>query len=137
VGGHSVNSRREAARAVERIFDTYERLAKFRKKPAGVLSGGERRLLELSRALITEPEVLLVDEPSIGLDPRTINTIFEMLDHLQRRNDKTIIMVEQNARRALEFADIGYVLVAGRVALAGKASRLLGDPRVGRLFLGG
>jgi branched-chain amino acid transport system ATP-binding protein len=137
VGGHVLKSRREAARAVELIFDSYWRLREFRRKPAGVLSGGERRLLELSRALITQPEVLLVDEPSIGLDPRTIDTIFEMLTKLQRGDGKTIVMVEQNAKSGLEIADLGYVLVAGQVALVDRAPRLLENARVGQLFLGG
>ena len=95
---------------------------------AGVLSGGERRLLEISRALIMEPDVLLVDEPSIGLEPRFIDMVFEILDDLQRRDGKTIVMVEQNAKKGLEFADIGYVLVAGQLALAGRGDELLDNP---------
>ena len=102
-----------------------------------MLSGGERRLLEISRALMMQPKVLLVDEPSIGLEPRYIDMVFEILGELQRREGKTIVLVEQNARKGLAFADIGYVLVAGRLALAGKASELLDNPEVGRLFLGG
>ena len=104
---------------------------------AGVLSGGERRLLEIARALVMEPAVLLIDEPSIGLEPRYIDLVFEVLADLRAKDGKTIVMVEQNAKKGLEFADIGYVLVAGRLALAGRGSDLLADPRVGRLFLGG
>ena len=100
-------------------------------------SGGERRLLEISRALVMEPEVLLVDEPSIGLEPRFIDMVFEILDDLQHGEGKTIVMVEQNAKKGLEFADIGYVLVSGQLALAGPGDELLADERVGRLFLGG
>ena len=118
------------------MFDRYERLARRRHRKAGVLSGGERRLLEISRALIMEPEVLLVDEPSIGLEPRFIDMVFEILADLQRREGKTIVMVEQNAKKGLEFADIGYVLVSGRLAMAGPGSALIEDPEVGRLFLG-
>ena len=102
-----------------------------------VLSGGERRLLEISRALVMEPDVLLVDEPSIGLEPRYIDMVFEILDDLQRAEGKTIIMVEQNAKKGLEFADIGYVLVSGQLVKAGLGDDLLEDPDVGRLFLGG
>ena len=105
--------------------------------PAKVLSGGERRLLEISRALVMEPQVLLVDEPSIGLEPRFIDMVFEILGDLQHKDGKTIVIVEQNAKKGLEFADIGYVLVAGRLALAGKAKELLANPDVSRLFLGG
>jgi branched-chain amino acid transport system ATP-binding protein len=100
------------------------------RRPA-VLSGGERRLLEISRALIMEPEVLLVDEPSIGLEPRFIQMVFEILDDLQNTEGKTIVMVEQNAKKGLEFADIGYVLVSGRLAMAGTGDELLEDPEVG------
>jgi branched-chain amino acid transport system ATP-binding protein len=102
-----------------------------------VLSGGERRLLEISRALIMEPEVLMVDEPSIGLEPRFIDMVFEILADLQHNEGKTIVMVEQNAKKGLEFAQIGYVLVSGQLAMAGRGKELLEDPRVGRLFLGG
>jgi branched-chain amino acid transport system ATP-binding protein len=127
----------EAKLAAEHVFDRYPRLAARRKHPAKVLSGGERRLLEISRALVMDPKVLLVDEPSIGLEPRFIDMVFEILGDLQHKDGKTIIMVEQNAKKGLEFADIGYVLVSGQIAIAGKAKELLADPDVGRLFLGG
>ncbi len=84
-----------------------------------------------------DPDVLLVDEPSIGLEPRFIDQVFEILEDLQRSEGKTIIMVEQNAKKGLEFADLGYVLVSGQLAKAGKGDDLLKDPDVGRLFLGG
>ena len=102
-----------------------------------VLSGGERRLLEISRALVMRPSILLVDEPSIGLEPRYIEMVFEILNDLQKNEKKTIIMVEQNAKKGLEFADIGYVLVSGQTAIVGKGNDLLKNPDVGRLFLGG
>ena len=104
----------------ERIFQKYERLRNRRNQPAKVLSGGERRLLEISRALVMKPSVLLVDEPSIGLEPRYIDMVFEILKDLQQNEKKTIILVEQNAKKGLEFADIGYVLVSGETAIAGK-----------------
>jgi len=137
MGGFLMNKPAEARRAAERVFDKYGRLAERRKQPAKVLSGGERRLLEISRALVMEPEILLVDEPSIGLEPRFIDAVFEILDDLQRNEGKTIIMVEQNAKKGLEFSDIGYVLVSGQLAKAGPGKTLLEDPEVGRLFLGG
>ena len=102
-----------------------------------MLSGGERRLLEISRALVMDPDVLLVDEPSIGLEPRLIDMVFDILDDLQHAEGKTIIMVEQNAKKGLEFADIGYVLVSGELEIAGSGDELLENPEVGRLFLGG
>jgi branched-chain amino acid transport system ATP-binding protein len=137
MGGYLKNSPDQAKAAAEQIFEKYPRLAQRRKKLAKVLSGGERRLLEISRALVMQPEVLLVDEPSIGLEPRFIDMVFEILDDLQHAEGKTIIMVEQNAKKGLEFADIGYVLVSGNLALAGSGDELLANPEVGRLFLGG
>jgi len=137
MGGYLMDKPAEARVAAERVFDKYARLAERRKQPARVLSGGERRLLEISRALVMDPKVLLVDEPSIGLEPRFIDMVFEILEDLQRGEGKTIIMVEQNAKKGLEFADIGYVLVSGQLAKAGAGADLLADSDVGRLFLGG
>ena len=137
MGGFLKNKPLEAKAAAEMVFDKYSRLAERRDKPAGVLSGGERRLLEISRALVMNPEVLLVDEPSIGLEPRFIDMVFEILADLQHRDGKTIIMVEQNAKKGLSFADLGYVLVSGETAIADKGDNLLKNPDVGRLFLGG
>jgi branched-chain amino acid transport system ATP-binding protein len=137
MGGFLKDKPQEAKVAAEKVFDKYKRLADRRKHKAGVLSGGERRLLEISRALVMNPEILLVDEPSIGLEPRFIDMVFEILDDLQNKEKKTIIMVEQNAKKGLEFADIGYVLVSGEVAIAGTGDELLANPKVGELFLGG
>ena len=137
MGGYLKDQPQQAKDAADKVFEKYSRLAERRHQKAGVLSGGERRLLEISRALIMEPKVLLVDEPSIGLEPRFIDVVFEILHDLQHNDGKTIIMVEQNAKKGLEFADIGYVLVSGELAMAGKGSDLLEDPAVGRLFLGG
>ena len=137
MGGYLMNSTAKAREASEQILKKYPRLAERRKHAAGVLSGGERRLLEISRALVMGPEVLLVDEPSIGLEPRFIDMVFGIPDDLQREEGKTIVMVEQNAKRGLEFADIGYVMVSGNIAIAGSGDELLENPDVGRLFLGG
>ena len=137
MGGFLMDNTDQAKEAAERVLGKYPRLAERRRQRAGVLSGGERRLLEISRALIMEPDVLLVDEPSIGLEPRFIDMVFEILDDLQHNAGKTIVMVEQNAKKGLEFADIGYVLVDGALALAGPGDELLKNEEVGRLFLGG
>ena len=137
MGGYLMSDSAAAKEAAERVFARYPRLAQRRSRAARVLSGGERRLLEISRALVMDPKVLLVDEPSIGLEPRFIGMVFEILDDLQRNEGKTIIMVEQNAKKGLEFADLGYVLVSGQVAMAGSGAELLEHPDVGRLFLGG
>lgn len=137
MGGYLMPRSRAARHAADCVFERYPRLGERRRQRAGVLSGGERRLLEISRALIMDPAVLLVDEPSIGLEPRYIDMVFDVLANLQRNEGRTIVMVEQNAKKGLEFADLGYVLVSGRIALAGRGSELLGNPEVGRLFLGG
>jgi len=137
MGGYTKDKTEEAYEEAQRVLEKYERLRNRRNQPAKVLSGGERRLLEISRALVMKPSVLLVDEPSIGLEPRYIEMVFEILKDLQQNENKTIILVEQNAKKGLEFADIGYVLVSGELAIVGKGDELLNNPDVGRLFLGG
>ena len=137
MGGYIKDNANESYEEAEKIFEKYDRLKKRRNQPAKVLSGGERRLLEISRALVMNPSVLLVDEPSIGLEPRYIQMVFEILGDLQKNENKTIVLVEQNAKKGLEFADVGYVLTSGKVVLAGKGDDLLHNDAVGRLFLGG
>ena len=137
MGGFIKDKTEQSFEEAEKIFQKYERLRNRRNQPAKVLSGGERRLLEISRALVMKPSVLLVDEPSIGLEPRYIDMVFDILGDLQKNEKKTIIMVEQTAKKGLEFADIGYVLGSGQTAIAGKGDDLLSNPDVGRLFLGG
>ncbi len=136
LGGYLMGSRADAKDAAERIFEHYPGLARRRADPSRVLSGGERRLLEISRALVMRPRLLLIDEPSIGLAPVFIDQVFDMLRELKRRDGLTIVMVEQNARKGLEDADIGCVVVAGEIAMAGSGDELRDDPTVGRLFLG-
>ena len=137
MGGYIKDKTEESYSEAKKILEKYDRLNKRRSQPAKVLSGGERRLLEISRALVMRPSILLVDEPSIGLEPRYIEMVFEILNDLQKNEKKTIIMVEQNAKKGLEFADIGYVLVSGQTAIVGNGNELLKNPDVGRLFLGG
>ena len=137
MGGYIKDKTEESFEEAERVLQKYERLKNRRSQPAKVLSGGERRLLEISRALVMKPSILLIDEPSIGLEPKYIEMVFEILRDLQQNEKKTIILVEQNAKKGLEFADIGYVLVSGQTAIAGKGNDLLKNPDVGRLFLGG
>ena len=137
MGGYIKDKTEESYQEAQKVLQKYERLNKRKNQPAKVLSGGERRLLEISRALVMRPSILLVDEPSIGLEPRYIEMVFEILDDLQKNEKKTIIMVEQNAKKGLEFADIGYGLVSGQTAIVGEGNDLLKNPDVGRLFLGG
>ncbi|MCH9780818.1 MAG: ABC transporter ATP-binding protein [Alphaproteobacteria bacterium] len=137
MGGFLLPKQDQAKQAAEAIFERYKQLAARRSQPARVLSGGERRLLEISRALVMDPAVLLVDEPSIGLEPRYIDMVFEILKDIRDIDKRTILMVEQNARKGLAFADIGYVLVSGKIALAAKGAELADMPEVKELFLGG
>jgi branched-chain amino acid transport system ATP-binding protein len=137
MGGFLLPHPQQAVEAAERMFSKYPRLAQRRSEHASALSGGERRLLEIARALVMDPAVLLVDEPSIGLEPRYIEMVFDMLGELQRRDGKTIVLVEQNAKKGLEFSDIAYVLISGRVEMAGVGAELARNPDVSRLFLGG
>lgn len=136
MGGYLMKYPSQAAAAADRICAKYTALAQRRSQRASVLSGGERRLLEISRALMMDPDVLLVDEPSIGLEPRFVDMVFDIPPDLQLNEGKTILVVEQNARKGLALADIGYVLVAGQLAMVGMGLELSKDPEVGLLFLG-
>ena len=135
MGGYLLERPALARERAEQVFDRYPRLAARRRQRAKVLSGGERRLLEISRALVMNPQILLVDEPSIGLEPRFIDMVFDILSGLQHDEGKTIIIVEQNAKKGLEFADIGYVLVSGETMLAAPGRDLLNNPGL-RIFHG-
>ncbi len=117
-------------------LDEHPRRREHAGQRAIVLSGGERRLLEIARAMMTDPQVLLIDEPSIGLEPRFIGMVFDLLAQLREQGEIAIILVGQNAKKGLAFADIGHVLAAGRIVRAGPGKGLLEDPEVGRLFLG-
>jgi branched-chain amino acid transport system ATP-binding protein len=122
-----------------RIAAAMERFAVLGRKArhqASTLSGGEQKLLEIARGLILSPKLILIDEPSIGLSPLMVQETFGILKDL-RAQGTTILMVEQNARSALEISDDGIVLELGRARMTGRADRLLNDPAVGRLFLGG
>ncbi len=121
---------------VDAMLARFPLLAERAEMQASVLSGGEQKLLELARALLFDPVLLLIDEPSLGLSPRTTAEIFAILADLRDRG-VAILMIEQNARRALAVSDFGVVLDQGRVALEAPAPEILGDPRIGSLFLGG
>lgn len=136
LGGWLMRRSSDVRRAVDRIFERYPGLAGRRDAPARVLSGGERRLLEIARALMMSPRVLLIDEPTIGLEPRYVDLVFEALGELRHHQGLSILLVEQNALKGLAFADVGYVLVSGRVAMAAGGRELVEDPAVARLFLG-
>jgi branched-chain amino acid transport system ATP-binding protein len=117
------------------VYDIFPRLHERRLQLAGTLSGGERQMLAVGRALMSKPRLLMLDEPSLGLAPLVVRDIFSTIDSL-RQTGVTILLVEQNARAALEVADHGYVLEMGEIALQGSARELAGDPRIIETYLG-
>ncbi|MDJ0509580.1 MAG: ABC transporter ATP-binding protein [Crocosphaera sp.] len=119
----------------EKIYTMFPRLAERRRQKAGTLSGGERQMLAMGRALMLEPDVLLLDEPSAALSPILVNSVFEQIQAINATG-KAIILVEQNAKKALMMADRAYVLESGRDRVEGTGEALLNDPKVGQLYLG-
>jgi ABC-type branched-subunit amino acid transport system ATPase component len=119
-----------------RIFEMFPRLAERRRQRAGSMSGGERQMVAMGRALMLDPQLLLLDEPSAGLAPLMVDLIFETVQQINAHG-VAILMVEQNARKSLELAHRGYVLATGRNQVEGPGEKLLGDPEVSRLYLGG
>ncbi len=125
----------ETTEDLERIFELFPRLKDRRTQLGGTLSGGEQQMLSIGRALMSRPKVLLLDEPSMGLAPKFIATIFEIIQEIKRQ-DVTILLVEQNASKALQIADSAYVLETGVIAKEGTGASLLKDPAVRAAYLG-
>ena len=137
LGGFRLRAAGKAAAgiALEEIFALFPRLKERRRQQAGTLSGGERQMLAMGRALMAKPSLLMLDEPSLGLAPLIVRDIFHTIDAL-RATGTAILLVEQNARAALQVADYGYVLENGRVSLQGPSADLAGDARVIETYLG-
>ena len=127
--------RAEAAQALDEVFALFPRLLERRRQHAGTLSGGERQMLAMGRALMAKPDLLMLDEPSLGLAPLVVREVFRIITGLRDRGC-AILLVEQNARAALQAADYGYVLETGRVVLEGPGPQLAGDRRVVETYLG-
>ncbi len=136
LGGVSAGKGIDLPARIEAALDLFPALRRKSAQQASTLSGGEQKQLEIARSLLLEPKLVLIDEPSIGLSPLMVQQTFDILKSLRDRG-VTILMIEQNARSALEISDIGIVLELGQTRMVDKAERILNDPRIGQLFLGG
>jgi branched-chain amino acid transport system ATP-binding protein len=135
-GGHVLTDRTLMRRRAQEIAERFPLVGERRNERAGELSGGQQKLVEIARALMLEPRLILLDEPTMGLDPKARHLIFEIVGGLNEEG-RTVLLVEQNARAGLAIAHHGAVLDGGRVALTGRGPDLLVDPRVAELYLGG
>jgi branched-chain amino acid transport system ATP-binding protein len=135
MGAYLRTDRARNAREMERIYTLFPRLKERRKQAAGTLSGGEQQMLAIGRALMTGPKLLLLDEPSLGLAPLLVHTIFEAVDSINKEGT-TILLVEQNANAALKHSHRAYVLETGSIVMEGPSQQIAGDPRVKEAYLG-
>ena len=135
MGAYLSRNKKEIAADMERAFTMFPRLKEREAQKAGTLSGGEQQMLAMGRALMSRPRLLLLDEPSLGLAPLVVHTIFEAIDEI-RSEGTTILLVEQNAHAALKHSDRAYVLETGRIVMEGPSKELAADPRIKEAYLG-
>jgi branched-chain amino acid transport system ATP-binding protein len=135
MGAHIRNDKAEIASDLDKVFGIFPRLKERRDQLAGTLSGGEQQMLAMGRALMSRPRVLLLDEPSMGLSPIMVDKIFEVVREVHAQG-VTVLLVEQNASRALQIADRAYVMESGLITMSGEARQLLSDPKVRAAYLG-
>ena len=136
LGGITAKDQGKVKRRIDEVMTQFPILREKKNEPAIALSGGQQKQLEIARALLLDPKLILIDEPSIGLSPNLVQEVFQTLLRL-RDQGVTILMVEQNAKAALAMSDMGIVLELGQTRMHDRAATLLADPRVGQLFLGG
>ena len=135
MGAFIRNDDAQIALDIDKVFTIFPRLKERRHQLAGTMSGGEQQMLAMGRALMAQPKVLLLDEPSMGLSPLMVDKIFEVINDIHQRGT-TVLLVEQNASRALQLASRGYVMDSGEVTMSGDAKLLLNDPKVRAAYLG-
>jgi branched-chain amino acid transport system ATP-binding protein len=135
MGAYTRRDRDGVRQDLERVFGLFPRLAERRRQPAGTLSGGEQQMLAMGRALLSRPKLLLLDEPSMGLSPIMVHKVFEVVRSISS-DGVTVLLIEQNAKAALELAHRGYVMESGLITLSGEAKSLLVDPKVRQAYLG-
>jgi branched-chain amino acid transport system ATP-binding protein len=135
MGAHIRNDKPEIAADLDKVFTIFPRLKERRDQLAGTMSGGEQQMLAMGRALMSRPKVLLLDEPSMGLSPIMVDKVFEVVREVYAQG-VTVLLVEQNASRALQIADRGYVMESGIITMSGDAKGLLNDPKVRAAYLG-
>ena len=136
LGGIWRGDKADTTQAIEEVVELFPRLGERMSQSADTLSGGERQMLAIGRALVSRPKLLLLDEPSLGLAPLVIEQIFQTVDHLRHKLGLTVVLVEQNAMSALEIADIGIIINLGHVVATGKAKELIDDPALRAAYLG-
>jgi len=136
MGAFLRNDKEEIKKDIDYIFSLFPRLAERRNQQGGTLSGGEQQMLAISRALMAKPRLLLLDEPSLGLAPLIVQQIFEIIKKVNKENNTTIFLVEQNANMALKIAHRGYVLETGRISMTDDAKKLLSNEDVKKAYLG-
>ena len=135
MGAYTRNDRAEVEKNLEMVFSRFPRLKERQNQLSGTLSGGEQQMLAMGRALMSNPRIILMDEPSMGLSPILVNEIFDIIEKV-KADGTTVLLVEQNAKKALSISDRGYVLETGNIVLEGKASELLDNEQIRKAYLG-
>ncbi len=135
MGAYTRKDRSEIEATLEKVYERFPRLKERRNQMAGTLSGGEQQMLAMGRALMSKPKIILMDEPSMGLSPILVNEIFDIIQEVSN-SGTTVLLVEQNAKKALSIADRAYVLETGKISIEGKAKDLLEDDSIKKAYLG-
>lgn len=135
MGAYTRKDKEEIEKSLDRVYERFPRLKERKNQLAGTLSGGEQQMLAMGRALMSQPKIILMDEPSMGLSPILVNEIFDIIQEVSK-SGTTVLLVEQNAKKALSIADRAYVLETGKIVLDGKAETLLNDDSIKKVYLG-